>query len=133
VLRLAPCLLVFLVAVTPANADIGVLSVTRTSARPGDVVVVRFGGYTREWPRMPAYLVPSARAPGAAAFVRAAPTRWPYAFIGRVHFAPPTLGRLRFRVPRVPSGTYHFVVFCAPCVRGPGGSLVDSSPTFRVL
>jgi hypothetical protein len=132
--RPAPIVLVLaFLLVPPAGADIGVISVSRTSARPGDLVVVRFGGYANEWPRMPAYLVPSARATGTAVFVRSAPRGWPYVFIGRIHYAPPARGRVRFRVPRVPSGTYHFVVYCAPCIRGPGGSLVDSSPTFYVL
>ena len=126
-------LLSALLFAAPAAADIGVISVTRTSARPGDVVVVRFGGYANAWPRMPAYLVPSARAPGTAIFVPNPPKRWPYVLIGRIHYAPPARGRLRFHVPNLASGTYHFVVYCGPCVRGPGGSLIDSSPTFRVL
>ena len=134
-------LAIALVLAAAAAADIGVVTVSRTSARPGDVVVVRFGGYAGEAPRMPAYLVLHMRAPRATAcrrnavcapFAARAPQRWPYVFIGRIRFAPPASGRLRFRVPRVPAGAYRFVVYCAPCYKGPGGSLIDSGPTFVV-
>ena len=140
--KLAPVVLALgLAAPAPAAADIGVVSTSRTSAHPGDVVVVRFGGYANKWPRMPAYLVPSARVPKPSAcrtnaicapFAARPPRRWPFVSIGRIRFAPPANGRLRFHVPRLPSGTYHFVVYCAPCHKGPGGSLIDSGPTFSI-
>ena len=67
-----------------------------------------------------------------APFAARPPRRWPFVSIGRIRFAPPANGRLRFHVPRLPSGTYHFVVYCAPCYKGPGGSLIDSGPTFSI-
>ena len=144
--RVAAVLLVGLAATASAQADIGLLSVSRTSARPGEVVRARFGGYANEWPRMPVYLVPVARLPvrypcttrnGARAVceprVLRPPVHAPYIWLGRIHYAPPTSGRFTFRVPRIAPGAYHFVIYCAPCYRGPGGSLVDTDKAFRVL
>ena len=131
--------------VAAARADIGLVSISRTSGRPGDRIIARFGGYDREWPRMPVYLVPAGRAPhrapcddlvaGAVCEARVAkpPGGTPYTLLGRIHYAPPTRGRFRFRVPRVASGVYAFLVYCAPCYKGPGGSLIDTGPRFRIL
>jgi hypothetical protein len=40
-------------------------------------------------------------------------------------------GYLRFRVPRLRPGRYHFVVYCAPCRRGPAASIVVSNYLWR--
>jgi hypothetical protein len=61
------------------------------------------------------------------------PTRAPYIWLGRIHYAAPTSGRFTFRVPHVAPGAYRIVVYCAPCYRGAGGSLIATGPTFRVL
>lgn len=136
---------VALLSVSGAHADIGLVSISRTSGRPGDRVAARFGGYDREWPRMPVYLVPATRAPHPApchgldtravceARVPRPPHGAPYTFIGRIHYAPPTRGRFRFRVPRLARGYYAFLVYCAPCYKGPGGSLIDTGTRFRIL
>ena len=126
-------LVVLALVASTARADVGLVSISRVSGRPGTSVVARFGGYDREWPRMPLYLVASSKAPRGSPKVANAPKRWPYIVLGRVHFAPPFRGRLRFRVPRVRAGAYRFVLYCAPCYRGPGGSLISTVPTFRVL
>jgi hypothetical protein len=95
---------------------------------------------------MPAYLVPTSRAPRphpchpngssapalCAAYARRPPTDAPYALLGRIRYAPPFNGRLRFRVPRLTPRSYAFVVYCAPCYKGPGGSLIRTGPTFLV-
>lgn len=137
--------LVAVVAVAVARADVGLVSIRRTSGRPGDRIVARFGGYDREWPRMPVYLVPAGRAPhrvpcgdvapGALCEARVAkpPRGAPYTLLGRIHYAPPTSGRFRFRVPRLAAGAYAFLVYCAPCYKGPGGSLIATGPRFRIL
>ena len=134
-----------LLSVSSAHADIGLVSISRTSGQPGDRVVARFGGYDREWPRMPVYLVRALRAPHSApcldldvravceARVPRPPHGEPYTFIGRIHYAPPTRGRFRFRVPRLAPGYYAFLVYCAPCYKGPGGSLIDTGTRFRIV
>ena len=134
-----------LLSVTPARADIGLVSISRTSGSPGNRVVAHFGGYDRPWPHMPVYLVPAPRAPrlrpcfvrgvraGCEARVRRAPRGTPFTLLGRIRYAPPTSGRLAFRVPKLSAGYYAFVVYCAPCYKGPGGSLIDTGPRFRIL
>jgi hypothetical protein len=144
--RIAMVCLAGLAATATARADIGLVSVSRTSAHPSELITARFGGYGNEWPRMPVYLVPVTRLPvrypctmrnGARAVceprVLSPPTHAPYTWLGRIHYAPPTSGRFTFRVPHLAPGAYHFVVYCAPCYRGPGGSLVDTDRAFRVL
>ncbi|HEX6700300.1 MAG TPA: hypothetical protein VF101_06165 [Gaiellaceae bacterium] len=128
-----------------ARSDVGLISIDRTSGRPGDRVVARFGGYDRQWPRMPVYLVPARRSPQRApclgidpravceARVPRAPKGVPYTFLGRIHYAPPARGRFRFRVPRIAPGLYALLVYCAPCYKGPGGSVIDTGRRFRIL
>jgi len=40
--------------------------------------------------------------------------------------------RMTFRVPAVPTGAYRVVVYCEPCVKGTGGSLIASQQTVRI-
>jgi len=35
---------------------------------------------------------------------------------------------LRFRVPALPPGAYRYVLYCAACVEGPRGTLIESGP-----
>ena len=120
-----------------AAADIGLVSIDRTSGRPGERVVARFGGYDRQWPRLPVYLVPAPRNPQIPACcearVRRAPRGGKFAFLGRIHYGAPQHGRFAFRVPKLRPGTYDFVVYCAPCYKGPDGSLISTGPRFRIL
>jgi hypothetical protein len=134
-----------LLIVPAARADIGLVSISRTSGHPGDRVVARFGGYDQPWPHMPLYLVPAPRAPrvrpclvhgvptGCLARVRRAPRGSPFTPLGRIRYAPPRSGRFAFRVPRLAPGYYSLVIYCAPCYKGPGGSLIDTGPRFRIL
>ena len=120
-----------------AAADIGLVSIDRTSGRPGTRVVARFGGYDRQWPRMPVYLIATPWNPQTPACceprVRHAPRGGRFTFLGRIHYGPPQRGRFVFRVPRLRPGTYALVVYCAPCYKGPDGSLISTGPRFRIL
>jgi hypothetical protein len=40
-------------------------------------------------------------------------------------------GYLTFRVPQVPAGRYQLVVYCEPCHRGPGGTLIVNNWLWR--
>jgi hypothetical protein len=124
-----------------ARGDIGVVAVSRTTAHPRDVVYVRVVGYDRPWPRMPLYLVPATRVPQRRACgpnaiceprAKRPPTRPPYTRIGQVHFRHSGSGVVRFHVPSLIPGRYRFVVYCAPCYRGPGGSLVVNDAQFFI-
>jgi hypothetical protein len=125
-----------------SSADIGLVKVSRTSAPTGAVVFVTYAGYTHPWPHYPLYLVPASRAPGLVACapdaicdprVRWPPQHAPYILLGRIRYRQKGTGTLRFRVPNVARGAYRFVLYCAPCYRGPGGTLiVDRDVVFRI-
>jgi hypothetical protein len=128
---------VALAVVAPtARADIGLVSISRTSGRPGDRVVARFGGYDRQWPRFPVYLVREPWYPKTPACceprVRHPPRGGRFTFLGRVHYGAPQHGRFVFHVPRLRPGTYGLVIYCAPCYKGPDGSLIATGPRFRI-
>jgi hypothetical protein len=138
---LVGCVVLFAWIVAAAGADIGVIAVSKASARVGDVVSVRVAGYDRAWPRMPLYLVPTQQAPQPVRCrrnamcqpkSRRAPEGPPYRFLGRITFRRSGTGVVRFRVPRVAAGTYRFVIYCAPCYRGPGGSLITDDASFAI-
>ncbi len=132
-----------------ARADIALLSVRPTAARVGQVVEVRSGAYKR-LPAMLLYLVPKAQVPKPYAcgpktkdgkptgfcepVLKAPPHERPFRFVGRLDFSRhPRNVRLLFHVPRVPPGVYQFVIYCDPCHRGEGGTLITStSPSLRV-
>ena len=82
--------------------------------------------------------VPVAAEPGAAGAglcrrsVIRPPTWRPYVFLGRLGEERRGSAALRFRVPRVCPGRYRFVIYCARCYPGRGGSLVTSGPVFHV-
>jgi hypothetical protein len=114
-----------------ADADIGVRLVKPAAARPGAFVELTiFCGGCRRTLNLPISIIPVADAPrtrdcprGTCGPTAASPPRTrPYVFVG---IARPY--RLRFRVPQVAPGRYAFVIFCAPCVRGPRGSLITNT------
>ena len=120
-------------------ADIGVYDVSPATASPGDRVIAKVGGFFRPI-QAPLYIVPLSRMPRhvgcgrnrvCAPTVPAAPRGWPYTRVGTVTLA--NKGVIRFKIPRVQAGQYGFVVYCARCSAGPGGSLVPSSRGLRVL
>ena len=126
-----------LVCAAPAAADVGLLVRTATAV-PGERLTV-YGPCGR----MPVYLVRGSSPRGTTFLAR--PPGSPYRFLGRmrctgrVHFVgdfpdgdwSSWTGFLRFRVPDVRPGRYRLLIFCAPCRRGPGGSLIDSTHLWR--
>jgi hypothetical protein len=137
------------VLVLNARADIALVAVHPTVAQVGQVVEVRAGAY-KSFAPMPLYLVPHAQAPRpypcgpkrndtrrvvfCTPVARRAPRKHPFLFVGRLDFRHPRDVRLAVRVPRVALGVYDFVIYCDPCNRGEGGTLVtSSSPSLRVM
>jgi hypothetical protein len=132
-----------------ARADIALLSVQPATAQIGQRVEVRAGAY-EPFAAMPLYLVAKARAPKPFArgprtkagkptgfcepVLRAPPRGAPFHRVGLLDFRRhPRAVRLSFRVPHLTPGVYEFVIYCDPCHRGEGGSLITSgSPTLRV-
>ena len=87
-----------------------------THARPGDRVVLRAGAGLPVGP-LPLYLVPAAR--------MSQPFRCsPNTICAPKAAAPPHGGAIPFRVPALAPGRYVYVLYCGPCYRGPGGSLI---------
>lgn len=132
-----------------ARADTAILSVNPNVARPGQLVEVRAGSY-RTSPPMPLYLVARARVPRhrpcgpkgkdgkpvgfCPPILRRPPRHRPFVRVGALDFRQhPRRVLLRFRVPRVSSGMYVFVIYCDPCHRGARGTLItDTSVPLRV-
>ena len=88
------------------------------------------------------YLVPNRFAPlpyscGRNAICRpraTRPPRRPYVVLGRLRRTRPFIRRQRFRFPvprRVRPGLYRVVLYCPPCYRGRGGSLIVSGETLK--
>ena len=127
------------VVLQAARADIGVVSVAPATARPGTSVVVTVGGIYAPL-SAPVYVVPLSQMPRYASCgsdrvcapqAASAPNSWPYSRVGIATFS--NKGVVRFRVPRLAAGRYGLVVYCAPCRRGPGGSLLPGSVALRVV
>jgi hypothetical protein len=135
-----------------AAADIGIVGVAPTHARPGDPIRVTAQGYLgmTSWP-YPVVMVEAHRAPqpyscmqGTAicepSILPAALGRPPFIVVGWImhwqRIAPlgAQQGRatLIFRIPRVPAGRYVFGLFCSPCARGPKGSVIVADVILRV-
>lgn len=136
-------LLTLLLGVGLARADIGVISVKPAQARPGALVTVVAGAY-KPFPSMPLYLVPRARVrpphpcgPNALCdtVLPRPPTAAPYLRVGTLDFhTHPRQVEAVFRLPRLPPGLYELLIYCAPCHRGPGGTLISNpSALIRVL
>jgi hypothetical protein len=135
VLLAIACVLV-LAFVGSATADIGIRTVDRATAKPGDTVRVTARGFLgdRPWPAMPVVMLAAPRPDPSIHLThrRMRPARLrrpPYRFLGTItrwrrlpngH----GVGHLRFRVPRVARGRYVFGLFCDDCVRGTKGSLI---------
>lgn len=131
-----------LVVAAPAAADIGIVGVAPSAARPGQTVRVHVNGYLPMRLRaMPIVLVRADLMPRPYPCKKAAicePIVWrgrlerpPYRILGftrgwRRNRTQPDHAdaRFRVRVPRVAPGRYTLALWCAPCVRGPQGSLI---------
>jgi hypothetical protein len=126
-----------------AAADVGLI-LRRNVVAVGDRLTV-WGGCDR----MPVYLVSERYTKRAGFYWTSSVVRQPpqgrfFHFVGRMrctgkmhylgdmsHFPAGDWsswdGYLTFRVPRVAHGRYQLVVYCDPCHRGPGGTLVVSN------
>jgi hypothetical protein len=118
-------LAVVLVIVPVAHADIGI-KLDRTHARPGERVRATSGAFFLSLYLAPASTVPRPRwCRGGSAICEPTwlgpPKRTGWIWLGRFF---PSRPSFHFRVPAVPPGIYRPVVYCAPCVRGPRGSLI---------
>lgn len=143
-----------LLQTTPARADIGIETTSRSAGAAGDSVTVIVGcgaclaiGAPRSPGSFPVSLVPLKKAPKphrcgprtlCSPETLRPPRRSPYSLLGR---AVPQDGsrdsdgkvsryRLRFEVPDLRPGVYTYVVFCDMCADGEAGSLIVS-PTLR--
>jgi hypothetical protein len=129
-----------LVAPSVALADYG-LTVRKTQVQPGERMTI-WGNTCFHNPRfhlgMRIYLVAARHLPATIAYRRRPPVGPPYHFLGRLrctHTARPQpwgdggywTGTLAVRVPSVPRGRYRLVFYCAPCHKGPGGNVVDTT------
>jgi hypothetical protein len=121
------------VAASVAAADIVIIAVRPPAARAGQVVRVEAGAYKAFAHPMPLYLVPVARVPKRSRFP-APPRGYPFTRVGSLDFSRhPRHVTMRFRVPRLPRGRYELVIYCDPCRRGPGGTLIkDVTAVLRV-
>lgn len=138
-------------AAPAAMADLGVERVSRPGGKPGDGVRLTLGcgacsaAKGQAAASFPISLVPADRVPkphrcGPRTLcpprVRAVPTRAPFTYLGEA--LPPRgdgdadnpypLYVLDFAVPRLPVGTYTYVIYCDLCLDGKGGALI-ADPT----
>ena len=125
---------VTLAGATAASADIGV-RLDRTSGRPGERVRADSDALYLSLYLAPAAAVPwpgPCRAGSSAMCLPTSlgpPHRAGWVWLGRFF---PSRASFHFRVPQVEPGQYRAVVYCAPCVPGPRGSLISGSQLFRI-
>src|SRR4051794_30271549 len=130
-----PCALVAL-ATGAARADVTV-TVDRTVVHPGD----RVRATSADCCYLSLYLVPERLVPGpvrctvrrtdaiCAPSSVGPPHRRGWRWVGRFFPHRPTFA---FRIPAIPAGPYRPVIYCAPCYRGPRGSLIVGSQRLLV-
>jgi hypothetical protein len=121
--RMLAAVVVCLVLVPMAYADIGI-KLDRTHARPNERVRATSSSFF-----LSLYLAPESTVTGQPRTSVGPPKRKDWIWLGRFFLTRPSF---HFRVPRVRAGAYRPVVYCAPCVRGPRGSLIAGS-RFYVL
>jgi hypothetical protein len=121
-----------LLVVASAQADVGV-ELDKTRARPGERVRATGHPYFLSLYLAPESTVPPLQPCGNGELCRPTslgpPKRKGWIWLGRFF---PTRATFHFRVPAVRPGRYRPVVYCAPCVRGPSGSLI-AGDRFYVL
>jgi hypothetical protein len=130
--RVGVVIATFLVVVATARADIGV-ELDRSHARPGERVRATGDSFYLSLYLAPESTVPPLEPCGSGEVCRPTsigpPKRRGWVWLGRFF---PTRPIFHFRVPAVQPGKYRPVVYCAPCVRGPRGSLI-AGERFYVL
>jgi len=132
-----------------AMADLGVEKVNRTSGKPGESVKLTLGcgacssARGQDAASFPVSLVAAAKVPepyrcGPNALcpprVRAIPKQAPFTYLGEA--LPRGDGAdksyplyvLDFAIPNLPAGTYTYVIYCDPCLKGKEASLI-TAPT----
>jgi hypothetical protein len=134
-----------LAVVAVAGPYIGPASKTR--ARAGDVIHLKAGAGIRMYALLPLYLVSAKDALRAAPCkvrgsnaiceprVGAPPRGGKYHRIGTLNVRHANDVTITFRVPKLAPGKYLYVLYCGPCYRGPGGSLIAQTqpPTLTVV
>ena len=134
-----------LTALAFAGPYIGPASKTR--ARVGDVIHLKAGAGIRMYALLPLYLVSTEDAllPTPCKFkgadgiceprVGAPPRGGKYHRVGTLNVRHANDVTITFRVPRLAPGTYLYVLYCGPCYKGRGGSLIAQvqPPTLTVV
>ncbi len=116
---------------------------SKTRAHVGELVRVRAGAGLRLYELMPLYLVAVTRAPweypcGKNTLCSLVAPRTPrggiYHRIGTLNVRHRKEVTITYRVPRLAPGRYVYVIYCGPCWRGPGGSLLPwRRPSLTVI
>jgi hypothetical protein len=143
-----PALLVaagILVTAAVAGPYIGPASKTR--ARVGDVIHLKAGAGIRMYALLPLYLVSTKDAllPTPCTFkgadgiceprVAAPPRSRKFHRIGTLNVRHTNDVTITYRVPQLAPGKYLYVLYCGPCYKGRGGSLIawTQHPTLTVV
>jgi hypothetical protein len=121
---------------------------SQTRAHVGDVIRLKAGAGIRMYALLPLYLVPVKDVPlpspcelrnGGNAIceprVAAPPRGATFHRIGTLNVRHAYDVTITFRVPRLAPGKYLYVLYCGPCYKGPGGSLIAQRqpPTLTVV
>jgi hypothetical protein len=120
---------------------------SKTRARVGDVIQLKAGAGIRMYALLPLYLVSTKDAllPTPCTFkgadgiceprVGAPPRGGKYHRIGTLNVRHANDVTITFRVPKLAPGKYLYVLYCGPCYKGRGGSLIAQTqpPTLTIV
>ncbi len=120
---------------------------SKTRAHVGDVIDLKAGAGIRMYALLPLYLVSTkdsllptpCRFKGADGIceprVGAPPRGGKYHRIGTLNVRHANDVTITFRVPKLAPGKYLYVLYCGPCYKGRGGSLIAQlqTPTLTVV
>lgn len=120
---------------------------SKTHAHVGDVIYLKAGAGIRMYALLPLYLVSTKDAllPTPCTFkgadgiceprVEAPPRGGKYHRIGTLNVRHANDVTISFRVPKLAPGIYLYVLYCGPCYKGRGGSLIAQlqPPTLTVV
>jgi hypothetical protein len=134
-----------LAALAVAGPYVGPASKTR--AHVGDTIYLKAGAGIRMYALLPLYLVSAKDAllPTPCTFkgaggiceprVGAPPRGGKYHRIGTLNVRHSNDVTITYRVPKLAPGTYLYVLYCGPCYKGRGGSLIaqQQPPMLTVL
>jgi hypothetical protein len=131
----------------PAEAGPYIGPASKTRARVGDVIHLKAGAGIRMYALLPLYLVSTndVLLPRPCTIngtdgtceprVAGQPRGRKYHRVGTLNVRHANDVTITYRVPRLAPGTYRYVLYCGPCYRGPGGSLIAEmqTPTLTVV